>query len=149
MSGNGSKTWAWANTPRASKKRPLQRRDLEASERTLGPDDEDTLTLKQNFGVFLRERGRPEEAIPLLEEILATRCQRAKGEPTAKLSSTLTALGTTLGTCGRHDEGGKNLETPLASTLKRLADVYEQVGKEKQAAQARAEAWALEGEENA
>ena len=89
MSGNGSKTWPWANTPRPSKKRPLQRRDLEASERTLGPDDEDTLTLKQNFGVFLRERGRPEEAIPLLEEILATRCQRAKGEPTAKLSSTL------------------------------------------------------------
>ena len=47
------------------------------------------------------------------------------------------------------DEGGKNLETTLASTLKRLADVYEQVGKEKQAAQARAEARVLEGEENA
>ena len=83
------------------------------------------------------------------------------------MSSTLTALGTTLGACGRHDEaighlaesaemrrrlvdeGDKNLETPLASTLKRLADVYEQVGKEKQAAQTRAEAQALEGEENA
>ena len=47
------------------------------------------------------------------------------------------------------DEGDKNLETPLASTLKRLADVYEQVGKEKQAAQARAEARTLDGEENA
>ncbi len=47
------------------------------------------------------------------------------------------------------DEGDKNLETPLASTLKRLADVYEQVGKEKQAAQARAEAQALKDEENA
>ena len=151
-------------------------RALKGCEKTLGSEHDETLEYKESLAVFFRESGRLDKRVPALEENLAVRRKQANEKPSSGSASALSAIGKALGDCDRHDEaighliesaemcrrlmedGGEDLEdvhmgrpmvASLASTLKRLADVYEQVGKEKQAAQARAEAQALAGEENA
>jgi eukaryotic-like serine/threonine-protein kinase len=56
-----------------SKAETLGRELLDAMDEALGPTDEDALTFKSNFGVFLYTEKRPGEALPLFEKIYEER----------------------------------------------------------------------------
>ena len=126
----------------------LYREVIEVRERVFGPEDAGTLTAKQNFAVFLRNKSNyPEKSIPLLEEIHIVRRKQNNQED---LSSILTALGTSYGKCKFFNEainmfqesinirrklfanGDQSFKEPLISTLKRLLDVYKAIGKKKE-----------------
>ena len=122
---------------------------LSKKEKIRGAKHPDTLLTKQNFAVFLRDRfNNPKKAILLLEEILVV---RRKQNNQKDLSSTLTALGTSLGKCKIYDNAISCLlesidirrtyanTNSLISSLNRLADIYDQTGDKNKAIDVRIE----------
>ena len=137
-------------------------RELNACEKKLGFENEETLGSAQNYGVFLREQlAEHKESEEYLRRVYEVRRQQAGDELCADLASAAVALGTTLGACDKDEEaldllregveilraivegGDEDAGESLSQALSRLIATLEKLGKTDELAALRNEIAAL------